>query len=356
MAMGLIRQPMRGRIEKRYPFMYYHSTDVDLPNGELLIPTPSGFAGERSVKELEALFESVRPQGEIPRSDASFLCRSLDDLDGAGGREGIVYAVEPLGDVGWSDLAWYSEAQLALEEGDHQSARAYAEAYWSGEPFPVVDQRLPEGRCRALKVLDRVEEPDSDVVIRPGVRILESLRSFLPVPDHVVEGLIATSENELISRGKGSESATENPDLPDGSVALWGYGEVRDFSVMSLETLSGAQLALTVSTEAEERIRQHPSYAEYRERTLAGSVPPPIQACQTADGKIRSANRRRLLVAQETGVPLRAWLERLNHDTTVVSYGQFRDALQTTLERLSDHPERAPTPSPKLGMEIEPKL
>ena len=151
---------------------------------------------------------------------------------------------------------------MALEEGDTASARAYAEAYWSGEPFPVVDQRLPEGRCRAFKIKERVEESDADVVVRSGVRVLEFLRSQLPLPEHVIEGLISTPREMLVGRGQGAESATKNPDIPDGSVAIWGYGEIRDFSVMSLETLTGSQLASTVSTEAEERIRQHPSFAE----------------------------------------------------------------------------------------------
>ena len=89
--------------------------------------------------------------------------------------------------------------------------------------------------------------------------------------------------------------------------------------------------------------------------TLAGSVPPPIQACQSANGRIRSANRRRLLVAQETGVPLRAWLERLNQDTTVVSYGQYLDAYQGLIERLQEAPQRVSAPKSRMDLEADPQ-
>lgn len=319
--------------------MYYHSTDVHLPVGEMLIPTSSGFVGSREVTALESLFELVRPEGEIARSAASYCCSSLDDLDGAGGREGLVYSVEPVGDVQWSDLAWYTEAQLALEEGDTKSARLYASSYWSGEPFPVVNQRLPEGRCRALRIVDRVESPERETVIAEGVPVLEALQSMVPLPKRVLADLLVTPQAELVTRGADAENATHAPGLPEGAVAIWGYGDRREFSILSLETLRGDQLQATVSAEAEERIKQHPSYHRYRELTLSGSVPPPIHACQSHDGRIRSANRRRLLVAQETETPLRAWLERLNPDTTVISYGQFLDAVGELQARIASRLE-----------------
>jgi hypothetical protein len=229
--------------------------------------------------------------------------------------------------VQWSDLSWYTEAQAALDEGDLKSAQAYAEAYWAGDAFPIASQRVPEGRCCALRVCEVVEEPDPETVLVEGVSVMHFLKDRLPLPEPVIEQLLATDLETLIDRAKGSEHATRNPDLEDGTVGIWGYGSAEDFSVVSLETFSGDQLHSTVSNEAVDCIKKHPSYAHYVELTLSGSSPPPIHACQSHDGRMTSANRRRLLVAQETNTPIRAWVERLNQDTTVVTYGQVQDAL-----------------------------
>lgn len=164
---------------------------------------------------------------------------------------------------------------------------------------------------------------------------MDFLKTRLPFSEAAIEQLLSISEDVLIARGKDSEHATENPDLEDGTVAIWGYGEPNDFSIMVLATLSGDQLKSTTSSEAQERIKQHPSYARYRELSLSGSMPPPIHACQSFDGSIRSANRRRLLVAQEVDTPLRAWVESLNADTTVVTYGQFKEAVNELREAMN---------------------
>lgn len=113
-------------------------------------------------EELEAVFEAARPAECIPRSEAVFLASDPEDIDALGGYTEHVYEVilSPGEAASAHDLAWYSEAQISLEDDDMAGAAGHAARYWSGERFPDAGQGILEYLVRsALVVRELVDEP-----------------------------------------------------------------------------------------------------------------------------------------------------------------------------------------------------
>jgi len=321
----------------------YHQTDIELSRGQYLVPGVQGYCDFHGNQQIEQLFESQRPGHCIQRSKAVYVCLDPEDLDGAGGREGVVYQVEPVGDLEVSDLAWYTQAQIALDQGDSKQAQICADAYWSGTPFPAVSQRLPEGRCRLAKVESVYERSDNDLV--PGKDVVGLLQASTGLAESAIVELLSVDPDILAKRGRSADLGERVSPVVEGSVLLSGYGDLEDRSIMVLEVLAGKDLQEAISTEHPERIRQHPTYAEYRSRLAAGEMPPPIMACRAVDGKVRSINRRRLLVAQELNIPIHAWVETLDEKTSPFTYGDFKSCLEKALAEEMVHRPSLPTVS-----------
>ena len=82
------------------------------------------------------------------------------------------------------------------------------------------------------------------------------------------------------------------------------------------------------NTEAEQGIKRHPTYERYISWRRLGVKPPPAHVYETAKGSWNCSSRRRLLVAQELGVSLEAWVSRHNRETDLpLKYGDVLRAL-----------------------------
>lgn len=127
---------------------FYHGSFEPLDIGCHL--RPGGRSG--GTDELDRLFEEARPGGCLPRSGSVFMCVNEDDIDACGGYTEHVYEVEPAGPVERSDLAWYTQAQIHLEDGDAEAARNCALAYWDGLPFPDEESSVFEYRAAGAVV------------------------------------------------------------------------------------------------------------------------------------------------------------------------------------------------------------
>jgi len=134
---------------------YYHGSRKPLDAGLRLRP---GRGTGETHPELDALLDAWRPEGTIPRGEAVYLVADPDDVDAAGGHTDHLYEVEPEGAAERSDLAWYSQAQTHLCDGNLEAAAACARAYWSGEPFPDRGSSLFEYRARAAVVVRDLDE------------------------------------------------------------------------------------------------------------------------------------------------------------------------------------------------------
>jgi hypothetical protein len=114
----------------------YHGSARPLARGTILTGNRrDGYV--RTEPVLEELFEKWRPEGAVSRYEAVFLCSKPDVIEDAGGSPAHIYlvAVEDDAAIERHDLAWYTQAQSYLSDGDRASAEDCAKAYWSGVRF-----------------------------------------------------------------------------------------------------------------------------------------------------------------------------------------------------------------------------
>ncbi|WP_415913214.1 hypothetical protein [Neptuniibacter sp. QD37_11] len=140
---------------------YYHGSNVFFEKNEKLLPGEKGYVEGCTTQELEFLFEEERPFCCIPRHAAVYLSPNPDLIDPAGGYTDVIYEVQPLTPVEFSDLAWYTEAQQHLEVGETEQAKLCAAKYWKGLPYSDLSQSCPEIRCGSAMVTHVVEGPDA---------------------------------------------------------------------------------------------------------------------------------------------------------------------------------------------------
>jgi hypothetical protein len=133
---------------------YFHGSFDKLEIGLNLRPQDGTGS---TVETLDRLFEECRPTRCIPRTEAVYLVRDPDLIDAVGGFTEFVYEVRPEGTPEGSDLAWLTEAQLALEEGDADRARNCASNYWAGIPFEHADRSVFEYRVRSATIVREAE-------------------------------------------------------------------------------------------------------------------------------------------------------------------------------------------------------
>lgn len=134
----------------------YHGSIKKLPLGCTLAPQTEGYTKSCNSQELEGLFESLRPENKIPRSESVYQCNDVELIDLAGGYTDFIYQVEPEGVIEESDLAWYTQAQIQLEDGDRNGAIESAKHYWSGKLFVYDNASCLEYRCRKATLLKQV--------------------------------------------------------------------------------------------------------------------------------------------------------------------------------------------------------
>lgn len=134
----------------------YHGSIAELQIGCTLVPQAGGYTKSCNSQDLEELFESLRPDNKIPRSESVYMCNDVDLIDLAGGYTDFIYQVNPVGAIEESDLAWYTQAQIQLEDGDRDGAIESAKNYWSGELFVYDNASCIEYRCREATVIKQV--------------------------------------------------------------------------------------------------------------------------------------------------------------------------------------------------------
>lgn len=133
----------------------YHGSRKKFDIGFILLPQDEYTSNEVS-KDLEELFESVRPDHCIPRKEAVYLSDNVDLIDASGGYTDIIYKVD-VDDYEKSDLAWYTEAQTCLENGSLKLAKKCALKYWSGEDYYDNKKSCIEYRANSAIVNSIVE-------------------------------------------------------------------------------------------------------------------------------------------------------------------------------------------------------
>jgi hypothetical protein len=135
--------------------MFYHGTTYNFKKGFSIIPK-NEYTSNESTKNIEDLFEEVRPSNKISRRNSVYLCDSPENIDNCGGYTDVIYEVS-VEYSELSDLAWYSKADEYLEINNIKKARECAEKYWSGEIFEITEQSCYEIRTNLAKVLNVFE-------------------------------------------------------------------------------------------------------------------------------------------------------------------------------------------------------
>jgi hypothetical protein len=133
----------------------YHGSRRKFPKGFRLTPQPTGYAHHPDQQILEQVFEKMRPPDKLSRYQSVFLVDDPTDCESAGGYEDHVYLVQPEGQVEKSDLAWYSECEVYLDEPIERQQEC-AKNYWVGVPFTNPANSMFEYRCRAAIILKEI--------------------------------------------------------------------------------------------------------------------------------------------------------------------------------------------------------
>lgn len=136
---------------------YYHGTTYKMPVGFELKAQADGYVSSDEVKELEALFEAQRPSDKISRRTAVFISNDLELIDPSGAFTDVIYRVKPTGNIERSDLAWYTEAEEHLDNGDLEKATHCAVQYWEGVRYPKKSNSCIEYRCLGATVIGIAE-------------------------------------------------------------------------------------------------------------------------------------------------------------------------------------------------------
>lgn len=136
--------------------MFYHGSINEMAIGVFLRAQPNGYVQTTEDQELEALMESCRPEDKISRNDAVYFTNDIELIEPLGGYSDFIYEVEPIGDYSRHDLAWYSEAQTRLDNGDMKGAEEAARKYWSGEQFHNLSRSAYEYLCGEAEILEEV--------------------------------------------------------------------------------------------------------------------------------------------------------------------------------------------------------
>jgi hypothetical protein len=144
------------------------------------------------------------------------------------------------------------------------------------------------------------------------------------------ELLVDRNRESMAHRNNGVEPE-QHLTHPLGAAAMWDFGddsEHEKYHNRYVEYLNEFQPKSLVTAEPEGSIKQDPSYARYKEWSSKGIEPPYISVSENDDGQMVASNRRRTLVAQELGKPIKGWLSPINAETKLpLKYGDVTRAL-----------------------------
>lgn len=163
------------------------------------------------------------------------------------------------------------------------------------------------------------------------------------IPAAAVLDLVETPLDVLRERDRYiPPSNTDTPTLdyerlPVGSAKVGVFGDAEEAYIDHLAEVDPHSL---IPSEPEDGIRaRDPSYARYVAWFREGHVAPPAQVVESdrGDGVLLSTNRRRVLAAQEAGVPtVLAWISPRNAETTLpLKFGDVRRAYQEAVHSLT---------------------
>lgn len=242
--------------------------------------------------------------------------------------------------------------------------------YWNsaGE----VEARLVEFRMslsaaerRAAFPLDQIDVPLNEILVggkwlgladdagfdaefEAKASIAEQLAAQnLGVPVRMVMEVARLSESELKDRDAQRTNlvgAFDEPKTfkryPLGSAMVDEYGG--DFAGRYVSYLREFEPSTLATSEAEERIKSHPTYAMYVKWSGDGIDPPYVAVNEGENGKLISTNRRRTLAAQETGRIIQGWFSPLNKVTGLpLKVADVHAAIEAAQAAIKAQPERA---------------
>ena len=172
----------------------------------------------------------------------------------------------------------------------------------------------------------------------------EELSVRLNIPVKVVSNLLSGFDEEkaieLDHLERFDKNYFSNKNIDRYEIKLSGYSDdPNDHTISYLDILDSASV---VSSEAEQSIKDHQSYKDYLELTKSGSKPPPITVIKNnRSDKFVSANRRRLLVAQELKIPICAWVESdtVGEHGLPLTLGRFKEERNKLREEINNKRE-----------------
>ncbi len=142
-----------------------------------------------------------------------------------------------------------------------------------------------------------------------------------------VTDALSTPPDELVARNEHApnnkmDAPAEFKRYPIGSAQIDEYGSMENRYINFLRDFDPKDLT---TTEAEDGIRQHPTYKKYVQWAKEGKEPPYVFVAQTDNGTLQVTNRRRTLAAREAGTKIKGWFGPANRETgNPLKYGDLK--------------------------------
>ena len=135
--------------------MFFHGSDYPLKQNDILSPV-NKYTSSSNVQEIEALFEYLRPENiKYPRINCVFLVNDIDNIDNVGAFDDYIFTIDTKGvEPEKSDLAWYTQASIDLDNGDLEKAKESIKKYWNGDVYHNANQSVFEYRIDQCLIID----------------------------------------------------------------------------------------------------------------------------------------------------------------------------------------------------------
>ena len=217
------------------------------------------------------------------------------------------------------DTAWKVLLETGFQVGGTTS-RAVMMAPAQRDIIEAAQQRMTGHELRAAKVV--------------SPEILGAVAERFGVPESVVAELASVAPEILVARYAADNAIIPNrmnpaefERFPVGTVRIADFGG--DFRGRYVEHLREFDPATLVNAEAEDGVKRHETYARYLAWAREGREAPYVSVYETDSGTLQSVNRRRTLVAQEIGKPIKGWFGPMNRETgNSLKYGDVLSAIQ----------------------------
>lgn len=207
---------------------------------------------------------------------------------------------------------------------------------------PAPSSQSPQQGTRRLPAAERDQDDGSRAPdLSRAAAAIVAVRFAIPaaaVLDLVETPLDVLRERDrYIPPSNTAATTTDFERLPVGSAKVGVYGDANEAYI---DHLAEVDPNILIPSEPEDGIKaRDPAFARYVAWFREGHVAPPAQVVESArgDGVLLSTNRRRVLAAQEAGVPtILAWISPRNAETTLpLKYGDVRRAYQEAVQSLT---------------------